>query len=350
MIAATYTEGKSFEVLEVPVPDISEREALLRVRASSICGTDVKICRNGHRKLAAGQRIVLGHEFVGTIEKVGSAVRGVEAGMRVGVAPNWGCGRCESCLRGMANMCPEYSAFGIDTDGAHTRYVRLPAAALAQGNLAPIPEGVPWEEASLAEPLSCVINGQRGMKIAPGETVVIYGVGPMGLLHVMLAAASGGAQIVAVDTNAERLVKAREAGATVTVQPGVGASVREQVLSMTGGVGADVAILATPVPEIAEEALSLLAPFGRLSLFASLIGKRPLVPLDANLVHRRNLCVTGTTGGTTSDFRAALRLIAGRRVDVRKVISDVFPLSRVQEAYQLAQSGKCLKVVLVNEE
>ena len=103
MLAATYRQGGGFEVREVARPEIAEDELLLRVRATSICGTDIKIIRNGHRKLGDGQRIVLGHEFVGVVEALGAGVKGYREGQRVGVAPNAGCGRCDACTRGQAN-------------------------------------------------------------------------------------------------------------------------------------------------------------------------------------------------------------------------------------------------------
>ena len=324
MIAATYTQGQKLEITEVPVPSIRDGDALLKVAATSICGTDTKIVRAGHRKLKPGQRIILGHEFVGTI------VEGARKGQRVGLVPNWGCGACAACLRGMANMCPDYSAFGIDSDGSHTQYVRIPAAAIAQGNVMPLPDGVPWEEATLAEPLSCCVNGQKAARLAPGETVVILGAGPMGLLHVALAAATGAAQIIVKDLNAERLQQARALGAS-------GTEVRGLV---------DVVITAAPVKSLAEEALALLKPFGRLCLFAGLPKDQSVISLDANAIHYQNLCVTGTTGGCAVDYRTALNLIASRRVDVRPIISHRLPLANLAEAYDVALSGKCLKVVI----
>ena len=117
MIAARYTQGGELVVGETAMPRADAGELLLKVEAASICGTDVKIARHGHRKLAEGQTITLGHEFVGRIVEVGAKVKVWRPGQRVGVAPNVGCGRCDMCGRGMANMCPHYSAFGINFDG-----------------------------------------------------------------------------------------------------------------------------------------------------------------------------------------------------------------------------------------
>ena len=126
MLAATYTQGGEFAIEEIPPPEIGGDGLLLRVTATSICGTDVKIVRNGHRKLQPGQRIVLGHEFVGVVERVGARVEGYRVGQRVGVAPNAGCGHCDACVRGQSNYCPDYTAFGIDRDGRMRRTSKSP--------------------------------------------------------------------------------------------------------------------------------------------------------------------------------------------------------------------------------
>jgi L-iditol 2-dehydrogenase len=343
MIAATYTQGGGLEILDLPRPRLEPGDALLRVEAASICGTDTKMLRLGHRKLKEGQRIVLGHEFAGVIEEVQGPAGRLRAGQRVGVAPNWGCGQCPACIRGLANYCPAYSAFGIESDGAHAEYVRLPARAISQGNVVELPEDVAWEESSLAEPLSCVVNAQSSVGLSAGDKVAVYGCGPMGLLHIMLARASGAQSITALDPNPARLEMARAVGATHTVsssQENVAGHIREMVGEL------DVVITAVPVAGVIAEGLQLLAPFGRLCLFAGLPKDKPEATFDANAVHYKNLLVTGTTGGSNRDYRQALALIAGRRVDVRQIISHRFDFSRLREAYDVALAGTGMKVVI----
>ena len=219
MLAATYTQGGEFSVLPIVRPTIADNEMLLRVRAASICGTDVKIIRNGHRKLTPGQQIVLGHEFVGTIDEVGERVEGYAPGQRVGVVPNAGCGHCRACTSGRANYCPSYTAFGIDRDGGHTTYVRIPSPFIAQGNIVRLPEQVSDEEASLLEPFSCVVNGVRAARLGLGDTVIIYGAGPMGLMHSLLCRNAGAAKVIMVDPQDSRLEQARRLGCDLTINP-----------------------------------------------------------------------------------------------------------------------------------
>jgi L-iditol 2-dehydrogenase len=305
----------------------------------------VKIVHNGHRKLSAGQTIILGHEFVGTIEEAGAGVTGFPIGTRVGVAPNIGCGRCELCGRGLMNMCPDYSAFGINRDGSHAEFIRIPAEAIVQGNVIPLAAEVSPVDAALAEPLSCVVNGLRVARLEAGDLVLIYGAGPMGLLNLLLALASSASRVFVVDPNRARLKTARALGASDVFDPAQGA-VKNWIADQTRKRGVDVVITAAPVRQIQQEAVGLLAPFGRLCLFAGLPNGSPTAELDTNAIHYKNLVVTGMTGGSPQDYRTALKLIAARRVDVRQVVSHVLSIRDVGRAYELALSGQGMKIVL----
>jgi L-iditol 2-dehydrogenase len=258
MIAATYTQDFGYRIEDVPVPEIGPDEILIRVMASSICGTDLRIIRSGHRKLFPGQKLVLGHEFAGVVAKVGANVRMFREDQRVGVAPNMGCGQCEECIRGLPNMCPDYTAFGITMDGAHTEYVRVPSIAIVQGSVIPLPDQVPFEQASLVEPLSCVVNANRASRIKPGNSVLIFGAGPVGLMHLMLARLSGAAVVVVADVQAERLRRAAELGAAAVIDSAV-EDVRDRLMQLTARRGADVVITAYSVAAVQEQALGLLA-------------------------------------------------------------------------------------------
>ena len=344
MLAARYTQGADLQISEVAVPTITDGELLLRVRAASICGTDVKMVRHGHRRLAAGQTITLGHEFVGTVEQLGRGVEQFSEGMRVGVAPNIGCGACQMCARQLGNMCPDFTAFGITRDGGHAEYVRIPAAALQQGNVLPLPEGLSFESATLAEPLSCAVNGVRVAGVTVGDTVLVYGCGPMGLLNMMVAVAAGASRVVAVDLQPDRLQLAAAVAANDVINPSeVSASdwVKEHLER-----GVDVVILATPLPELQQEALQLLAPFGRLCLFAGWPAGAAALPLDTNPIHYKNLTVSGMTGGSAADYATALELIAEGRIDVSRIVSHVVDVHSLTEAYELALAGTGMKIVI----
>ncbi|MEX0670130.1 MAG: alcohol dehydrogenase catalytic domain-containing protein [Pirellulales bacterium] len=347
MIAARYTQGGGFAVTDTPEPQAEKGGLVVRIDAASICGTDIKILNHGHRKLRDGQTITLGHEFVGTIEEINGSNNGFTVGQRVGVAPNIGCGHCRMCMQGMGNMCPAYSAFGIDRDGAHAPFIAIPAAAIEQSLVVPLPDGIDPQAATLAEPLSCVVAAQRATRIEPGDTVVVYGAGPMGLLHVMLAAVSGAGRIIVADRNPARLALAGELGAADTVDVAE-RPVHDWAREHAAG-GVDVVIIAVPVPEIQAEALEILAPLGRLCLFAGWPRGTAGTALDTNAIHYKSLVVTGTTGGTARDYVASLKLIGSGRVNVRRVVSHVYPFADLSQAYETASSGKALKVVIAAE-
>ncbi|MDD5675357.1 MAG: alcohol dehydrogenase catalytic domain-containing protein, partial [Chitinivibrionales bacterium] len=325
---------------------INDAEILLRVRAAGVCATDLKIKRNGHRKLKAGQQIVLGHEFVGEIISIGKNVQGFKTGQRVGVAPNIGCGRCQCCIQGKTNYCPDYQALGITLDGAHATHVKIPATFINQGNVVPMDEAVADSEAAILEPLSCVVGSLRAAKVEPGDTVVIYGAGPMGLLHVMMCAISGASHIVMVDPVAKRLDKARELGADFTFDP-TQKNVPETIAKLTDGRGANVVFITCPVPKTQAEGLAVLAPFGRLMVFSGLPAGGDPVSLDTNAVHYRNLTICGTTGGSVQDYRAAMYLTATHRIKLSALVAATFPLDKMEAAYQTAQGGVEGKVVLL---
>lgn len=346
MRAATYTQGGRFSLEQIEVPRIGPDELLLRVRAAAICGTDIKIVHSGHRKLADRQKIVLGHEFIGTIEQIGAQVQGYQLGQRVGVAPNAGCGQCPACRRGLANYCPQYTAFGIDRDGAHAAFVRIPAQFLNQGNVLPLPESVSDREAALLEPFSCVVNGVRSVHVQLGDTVAIYGAGPMGLLHAMLCRVAGAGKVLMIDPIAGRLEQAQALGCDVTINPQQ-EDVRQRLRDETGGVGVDVVITACPVADVQTEAVQVLAPFGRLCLFGGLPRNSRPVPVDTNAIHYGNLQITGSTGGSVDDYCVALKLLAGKRIDLTKIISNVFALEELDKAYEVALAGAAGKVVLL---
>lgn len=349
MIAATYTQGGCFAVEEMPTPSIRDDELLVKVMASSICGTDLRIIRNGHRKLAPNQKLILGHEFAGVVVRAGRLQTAFREGQRIGVAPNIGCGQCDMCVRGLPNMCPDYTAFGITFDGGHTEFVRVPAAAIAQGSVHVLPDDLSFVRASLVEPLSCVVNGNRAAKIEMGDTAVIFGAGPIGLLHVMLARWSGASKVIAVDVQASRLAQAAEVGATSTILS-TQEDVRERVFGETGGRGANAVITACSVPAVQEQSLGLLAPLGRVCFFGGLPKDGSAVRLDTNIVHYKQLELTGVTGGSPRDFRIALNLIASGCVDVERVVSHRFVTNDLAAAFDVAMNQECMKIVVCREE
>lgn len=345
MLAAVYHNPGDIQVEEVERPSIGEDEALLQVRAASICGTDLRIYSSGHFKIPPGTSRILGHEFAGEVAEVGSMVKSLTPGMRIAIAPNIGCGVCEQCVQGHNHLCPTYEAFGISLDGAFSEYMLIPKEAIRQGNIVSLPEGVSFEEAALNEPFSCCYNGSRACRIEPGDSVLIVGAGPIGIMHLFLASLSGASKVILSEMIEERLAKALELGADLAINPAE-EDLPTAIGEVTDGRGVDVVIVAAPSPAAQEEALELVAPQGRINFFGGLPQGREFIKFNSNRVHYKQLVVTGTTGSSNYQYRKSMGIIASGRVDLTPLITASFPLSEVEEAFTLAASKKAMKVLI----
>lgn len=345
MLAAVYHGPEDIRVEEVPVPQAGPGEVRLKVNNASICGTDLRIYKGAHRMYPAGTVRIPGHELVGTVDALGEGVRGIPLGQRMFVAPNIGCGNCAECVSGNNNVCANYQALGINLDGAFAEYVIVPAAAVAQGNLMPISEDVDPAVAALIEPFACVLRGQNALHIQPGETVLVMGVGPIGVMHTKLAQLRGAAQVIVSDPNGERVAQALEMGADLGVVP-PGDDLEQILRAKTGGRGADVIIVAAPAHQAQEQALQLAAIGGRINFFGGLPKDNPTIRFDSNIVHYKELLVTGTTACSTADCRQAAQIVNSGRVDLSGLISARFPLREAEAAFAAARDRQALKVVI----
>lgn len=345
MLAAVYHGPDDLRVEEVPVPEIGPGEILLRVNNASICGTDLRILHGGHRKYPAGTVRIPGHEMVGIIAGTGRDVSGFSTGQKVFVAPNMGCGHCRQCITGNNNLCANYDAIGVTIDGAFAEYVRIPAAAVAQGNLMLISERVDPAVAALVEPFACVLRGQNAVHIRPGDVVLVMGAGPIGIMHTKLARLRGASRVIVSEPNPGRLAQASKLGADRAVDP-VSEDLAAIIGQETQGQGADVVIVAAPVNQAQESALQLAGIGGRINFFGGLPKDRPSINFDSNLVHYKELIVTATTACSTGDCWQAAEIVNSGRIDLSDLISARLPLSEARAAFMMAEDRKSLKVVL----
>lgn len=345
MQAAVFHRPGQIALEQREVYDIADDEILVKTRAASICGTDLRIYGGGHFKIREGQCRVLGHELSGTIARVGKLVTGWREGQRVCCTPNIGCGRCELCRQGYNNMCPDYEAFGISLDGSFQDYMRVPAIAIRGNNLFEVPDTLSFEEAALIEPLSCCYNAFKGLAVTPQDTVLIIGPGPIGACFVQLAKASGARQVIVVGRSANRLREIEKFGADVLIDSSQ-VDVLAEVQRITGGRGVDVVVTAASSPELQPLSVQLLAVHGRVNFFGGL-KKGTRVELDTNLVHYRGLTLLGTTGSSNEDYFRSLRLVADGRINVRDIVSHRFALADIHAAFEFARSGQGMKTLVV---
>jgi L-iditol 2-dehydrogenase len=345
MLAAVFHGPNDLRLEQRPVPAIGSGEVLLKTVSASICGTDLRILHGAHRKYPPGTERIPGHEMVGDVVLLGAGARGPNPGDRVFVAPNMGCGRCRQCISGNNNLCVDYQAIGLTIDGAFAEYVRLPAAALLQGNLIPLAEGVDPATASMIEPFACVLRGQDAVDIHPGDVVLVMGAGPIGAMHILLARLRGAGRVIVSDPSPERIAMAPRFGADRAVNPAQ-EDLKAVVAAESSGEGADVIIVAAPAHAAQQSALELAALGGRINFFGGLPKDRPTVALDSNLIHYKELRVTGTTACSTDDCRRAASIVSSGRVNLSAVITARYPLTEALEAMALAENGTALKVVL----
>jgi L-iditol 2-dehydrogenase len=345
MRALVYHGRDDLRMEDRPIPTPAEGEVVIRVRACGICGTDLKIARGEHRAYPAGTVRIPGHELVGDVAAIGAGSVGAAEGDRVAVAPNIACGDCGPCRTGRPNICEHYESVGLTMDGGFAEYVRIPRRAVEQGNLLPLPSDADAAELTLFEPLAAVLRGARATATSPGDVVLVCGAGPIGLLHVMVARTRGARRIIVSEPSPARRDQALAMGATDAIDPtadDLTAAVRER----SDGRGADVVIAAVPVPAVFDAAIGLAAVGGRVNFFAGLPSGRGRLELDANLIHYRELVVTGTTANTTEDCREALALLRSGAFDPSALITARHALEDGPAAFAAAAGGQAMKVVV----
>ena len=342
MQALVYHDPNDLRVEDRPPPEPGPGEAVLRVGACGICGTDLRIAAGGHRAYPPGTVRIPGHEVAGTILAVGDGID-LEEGQPAFIAPNVGCGRCAQCRAGRVNLCVRPEAVGISVDGGLAEQLLLTPNLIAQGNVLPVPEAADLRAVALAEPLACVLRGSEACDIKAGDLVVIVGAGPVGLMHLLVARLAEPSAVIVSQRSNERRRLALEYGADEAVGPD---DLAATVMDVSGGRGADVVIVAAPAAEAQRQALEIAAPAARINFFGGLPRDSSVVELDTNLIHYKELVVTGTTANTTEDCRRALELILSGSIDTAALISRSYRLAEADEALAAAGSGEALKVVI----
>ncbi|MFF5257729.1 zinc-dependent dehydrogenase [Actinomadura viridis] len=329
---------------DAPEPEAGPGELKIRVRNCSTCGTDVKISRFGHHHIVPPR--VMGHEIAGEVVAAGPGVTGWSPGDRVQVIAAIPCGECAECSRGRMTVCARQESMGYHYEGGFAEYLTIPAKVLAVAGVNRVPEGVSFAEASVAEPLACVLNGQELARVGEGDDVVVFGSGPIGCLHVRVARARGAGRVFLVELNRDRLHRAAELVKPDAAILASDTDPVEAVKDLTGGRGADVIIIAAAAHAPQTQALWMAAPGGRISFFGGLPKDDPVISCDSNQVHYRELTIVGANGSSPAHNARALRLIGSGEVPVQDLITHRIPLERVHDALDLVARGEAIKVTV----
>lgn len=345
MKAAVLHAPGSLVVEEVVTPACPDRGLLVKVDVCSICHSDIKMSKVGHRDLRYPR--ILGHEIAGRVVSSRTRNKALTPGTRVQVWPGLACGECPSCIRGHDNQCSDIGILGFNEDGGFAEYLAVPEDCVARKGVNPIPANVSSEAAALTEPLACCINAQDAGRIGKGDIVVVFGAGPLGALHVMLAK-SRGASVVVVEKAGDRRETIRQAKPDLVVDP-ENEEVAEALKASTGSPRADAVILATPQVRIDDDLIGLLAPRGRLCLFSGLPHDSEESSLNLNSVHYLERTIYGSYGCGSADDREALRLIASGRLDVSWLITRRLPLEDIVDGIEYAAGRQGMKAVVTME-
>ena len=335
MKAATFERAGVLSIEERPTPDVgSPTDVLVRVLACGICGTDMHILSDppGH---PATQGIVLGHEFVGEVAEVGSAVGGVVVGDRVVVRPILTCGKCRSCLGGFPNHCQNLTALGVFRDGGLAAEVVAPESACIR-----IDPSIPPHIAALTEPLACVLNAVKRAAPVPGDDVVIFGAGAIGLLFLSVLRAAGAGRIVVVEPTQARAEVAKRMGADFVVNP-IGADLAAFVGEhLPDGAG----ILIDAVGSQLATAVTLAPARARIVLFGMNSHARPEIPQFE--ITQKELSILGSLVGQNT-FPEAIRLLESGRLDLEPIVSDRVSLDDLPKTIDRLREGAVIKAVVL---
>jgi len=344
MKAAVFYGPRDVRVESVPRPSPGPGEVVLRVLRCSVCGTDKRIFTHGQKNVVPPA--ITGHEIVGTVYEIGSGVdRGISSGQKVVVATVVGCGKCVYCRRKQYNLCDSFTALGYDYPGGFAEYVKIPAAAVAQGNVIPIPDTMSLERAALVEPLSCCLNGQEYLAAQPGDRALVFGAGPIGLMHASILKARGCDPVVVTDVSEERLAYVREFGLGWTVNTAGGEGV-EKVLAAAGGEKFDVALTANSVKATQAEALKLARKKARVCFFAGIPKDDPVLGIDTNFIHYNEISLFGCFASNLRHYHQALEMVVRDDIPWDRFLTHSFTLDDIVKAYAVVEAGQGIKTVI----
>jgi threonine 3-dehydrogenase len=331
--------AKGLSLETVPVPEVGHGDVLVRVKAASICGTDLHIY--GWDRWSQGRLkppVTLGHEFCGVVERVGDDVTSVHAGDFVSAEMHVSCGHCHQCRLGEAHICQNVRVIGIDADGAFAEFVKIPAT-----NIWKLDPAIPERYAAILDPLGNAVHTVLAGAIA-GQTALVTGCGPIGLMSIAVAKACGGSTVFATETNAHRREMAKQVGADVVINPATEDAVKK-ILDATGGTGVDVLLEMSGVPSAIQQGFKALRAGGR----ASLLGiPTENVPLDlVNDVIFKGATVQGIYGRRMYQTWVQMTaLLKAGRLNLEPLFGEKITLDRFEDAFTKLQTGMAGKILI----
>ena len=327
-----------FTIDYVELPPLKENEVLVRVRASSLCGTDLHVYEGGMK--APRIPMIMGHEWGGDTIEVGSGVKSFKKGDRVFSAPHYSCGVCYYCRSGRENLCDQRGVFGAigPREGSFAEYIIAPYSSLYH-----LPQPISYEVGSLiGDTLSTAAHAMRRANITPGDSVAIWGLGPVGQCLLQMARVAGAGRVIAIDVVTDRLSLAKELGADVTLNSKE-KDPTKSIKDDSGGRGVDLTIDAAGAPATYMQAFESTAKGGKLLLVA--VHDKPIETI-VRAIMWREISIIGSFAHVASEADKFVELVLNRRVKLEPLISHRFPLDKINEAFELFAGRKTNKVIL----
>ncbi len=336
--AVFHGPGQGLKFEDIPVPSIAPDQALVKVAACGACHTDLHYIEHGVPTFKKPP-IVLGHEASGIVEQVGSAVTNVKKGQRVLIPAVLTCGKCSLCRQGRENICADMKMLGNHFDGAYAEYV-----AVAAKDLLDLPANIPLAEACIiADALSTPYHAVKNRaQVRPGDTVVVFGCGGVGINAVQLAALCGG-YVIAVDIAERKLEWASKLGAAKTINASKVEKVSKEIKKITGG-GADIVLEVIGNPKTFEDAFDSVRIGGRLVAVGYTADAAAIVP---GKIMFKELDVVGSLGCRPVDYVPLIRMVEQGRIDLMKLVTHRFPLSEIHKAFEVMHEGVSLRSIVV---
>ncbi len=325
MTAAVLYGKEDIKIEKVPIPRVGEGEVLIKVQVALTCGTDLKVYQRGYHARMIVPPALFGHELAGVVHEVGANVKHFKKGMRVVALNSAPCQMCFYCSKHQENLCEDL----LFNNGAYAEYIKIPRR-IVETNMLAIPNQVSFEEAAMAEPLACVLRGLHETNVEIGDTAVIIGGGPIGLMFVQVAKLTG-CNVIAVVKRDEQVTAAKRFGADEIVQIGDVEDPVEAVRALSpDGRGADVVVEAVGRPQAWEWAVDMVRKGGTVNFFGGCAtGTR--VALDTNRLHYSEITLKATFHHTPEAVRKAFALITEKKIRGTDYITGEAPLSRLQQ-------------------
>lgn len=351
MKALVFSDVAKSSIREVKTPKAGKSELIVKVKACAICGTDIKLNEGSSTKLTkhgikemSFPRIT-GHEFAGVVKEVGENVRDFKKGDRINVSPVIPCMECNFCKINHHEICDNKIIIGFDIDGGFAEYIKIPDIAIKSGCIHRIADDVSFEKATFTEPLAVVLNSHERSTVKPGDSVLILGAGPIGLLQLMVSKHFGAKKIMIADISQDRLDFAERLNPNIIINNSKD-DLTEIVLQKTRGNGADVVFICASAKKLFEDCLRFTNKLGRINFFTGLPKSDAIIKVNANIVHYNQITLTGTSDSTPDQNRKAMELINKHKIDVKSLISHRLYLKDYFKGLEIAKTGKSVKVII----